>query len=191
MATWNRIAREKRPWLLALAALAAINLGLYVAVVYPLAAQVAAAEGRASRAAGDLAQATREEQQARHTVSGKARAADELARFYQEILPGDQAEARRITYLRLAQMARGANLRFERRTFVAQEVRNSQLSRLDMAMVLRGSYQDIRRFIHDLETSPEFVVITNVALAQQRRVEGDALELTLALATYFRTADGR
>jgi Tfp pilus assembly protein PilO len=190
MATGKRIAREKRPWLLALVALALINLAVYVTVVYPLAGRVAAAGQRAESAARDLGQALREEQQARNTVAGQARAAEDLTRFYEEILPGDQAEARRITYLRLAQMAQRANLRFERRTFAAQEVRHSQLSRLEMTMVLRGAYRDVRRFIHQLETSPEFVVITNVGLAQQRREQGDLLELTLALATYYRTVDG-
>jgi Tfp pilus assembly protein PilO len=191
MANWNRIAREKRRWLVALAALAMLNLALYVAIVYPLSTRVAAAEVRAESAARDLAQAMREEQQARQTVAGKARAAEELARFYEQILPGDQAEARRITYLRLAQMAGAANLRYERRSFAAQQVRNSPLSQLDMSMVLRGAYSDIRRFIHQLETAPEFVVITNVGLAQRARAEGDALELTLSMATYFRTGDGR
>ena len=36
-------------------------------------------------------------------------------------------------------------------------------SSMDMTMVLEGEYRDVRRFIHKLETAPEFVVIDDVA----------------------------
>ena len=38
-----------------------------------------------------------------------------------------------------------------------------------MTMVLEGEYRDVRRFIHALETAPEFVVIEDVALVQGER----------------------
>jgi len=53
-------------------------------------------------------------------------------------------------------------------------------------MELAGSYADIRDFIHEIESSPEFVVIDDVALAEG--VQNDpVLRLTLQLSTYFRT----
>jgi hypothetical protein len=53
-------------------------------------------------------------------------------------------------------------------------------------MVLEGEYRNVRRFIHDLETAPEFVVIEDVALAEG--TDSDApLTLTLQLATFFRS----
>ena len=51
-------------------------------------------------------------------------------------------------------------------------------------MVLAGNYADIRRFIYELDTAPEFVVIEDVSLAQ--REEGAApLVLTLQVSTYY------
>ncbi len=50
-----------------------------------------------------------------------------------------------------------------------------------------GSYGEIRRFIHALETAPEFVVVDNVQLAEGRD-SGDGVQLTLAMSTFYREA---
>jgi hypothetical protein len=55
-----------------------------------------------------------------------------------------------------------------------------------MTMVLAGSYQDVRQFIHQLETAPEFVVIEDVALVQGEERTAP-LVLTLQMATYYWT----
>jgi Tfp pilus assembly protein PilO len=60
------------------------------------------------------------------------------------------------------------------------------VTRLKVTMDLAGSYADIRDFIHEIEASPEFVVIDDVGLTEG--VQSDrALRLTLQLSTYFRT----
>ena len=51
-------------------------------------------------------------------------------------------------------------------------------------MVLAGEYEDIRRFIYELETAPEFILIEEVILSQGDKAEQD-LVLTLGVATYF------
>ena len=52
-------------------------------------------------------------------------------------------------------------------------------------MVLEGDYDSVRRFIYELETTPAFVIIDNVTLAQG---EPDRpLALSLELSAYFRT----
>ena len=51
-------------------------------------------------------------------------------------------------------------------------------------MVLSGTYADMRDFMYQLETAPEFVVIDNVQLAGG---DGDgSLVVTLDLSTYYR-----
>ena len=53
--------------------------------------------------------------------------------------------------------------------------------------MLTGEYRNIRKFIHDLETAPEFLIIENVALSQgNERDRG--LTVIVKLATYFRIA---
>jgi Tfp pilus assembly protein PilO len=189
VATVRRVAQDYRGTLIAMAVLGVLAGGGYALVVAPLEGRLAAAEARAFAAAHELRAAAQQEEAARRTVTGKEQAARDLDRFYAEVLPADQTAARRVTYLHLAQMADEAGLRFERRTFAIDRVKNSQLARMSMTMLLRGAYGDIRTFIYDLESSSDFVVISGIRLVQRSEAEG-ALELALELATYFRAADG-
>ena len=113
MALVRRAAAEHRPVILTLVAGLAVNLVAYGIVVYPLAQRVANVTQRDSAAERALAQAKSEYEQASGTLSGKARASSELTTFYNDVLPKDLSGARRLTYLRLAQLARESNLRFE------------------------------------------------------------------------------
>jgi len=64
----------------------------------------------------------------------------------------------------------------------------STLTRLQIQMVLEGTYADMRAFIYQLETSPEFVVIDNVQLAEG--AEGGAgMSTLLACAVCFGASD--
>ena len=184
MIDWRRVLQEKRSLVLPLVVAAVVNVGVYFLVVYPLTARTASVEARAQAATVSLAQALNEFRAAEATRTGRARADQQLTRFYAEILPRDQTGARRITYLRLAKLAEEANLDYARRTFTAVRERESELEQLEGAMVLTGDYRDVRQFLYTLETSPEFVIIRQVALTQGER---DApLTLTLQLATYYR-----
>ena len=55
-------------------------------------------------------------------------------------------------------------------------------------MELTGDYADMRDFIYDLETSPEFVTIEGIALAEDPQQEG-VLALSLSLSTYYPGGD--
>jgi Tfp pilus assembly protein PilO len=184
MALVQRVMREHRRVVVPLAMALGINVVLYVAVVYPLSQRVANIEQRDHTAEEQLQSAQRDHAQAAGTLSGKDRAAAELMTFYMDVLPSDLAGARRLTHLRLAQMAREANLRYIHATFDPVEERNRTLTRLKIEMALSGNYTDMRAFIHHLETSPEFVVIDNVELGEG--TEGGPLTVTLHLSTYYR-----
>ena len=182
----RRVIGEHRRVVVPLAVALGVNVVLYGAVVYPLAQRVANIEQRDHNAEEQLLAAQRDHAQAAGTLSGKDRAATELATFYKEVLPSDLAGARRLTHLRLAQLARESNLKFLRATFEPVLERNRTLTRLKIEMVLSGSYADMRAFIHQLETSAEFVVIDNVELGEG--AEGGPLSVTLQLSTYYREA---
>jgi Tfp pilus assembly protein PilO len=185
----RRVMHEHRRSVVPLAILLGINVVLYAAVVYPLSQRVANIEQRDRTADDQLLAAQREHALAAGTLTGKDRAAAELATFYKDVLPSNLAGARRLTHLRLAQLARESNLKFLNASFEPVEERNRTLTRLKIEMVLSGSYADMRAFIHQLETSPEFVVIDNVALGEG--AEGGPLTVTLHLSTYYReSTDG-
>jgi len=119
-------------------------------------------------------------------LTGKDRAATELTTFYTSVLPSSVSSARRLVYLRLHQLAREAGMRYSRGTNEIVEERSSTLTRLKTEMELEGSYANMRTFIHQLETAPEFVVVDNVELTEDDT--GGALKVKLNLSTYFRTA---
>jgi len=179
-----RIVREHRGVIVPLAIALAVNIVLYAAVVYPLAQRVANIEQRDRTAEEQLRAAQREYALANGTLTGKDRASAELATFYNDVLPADLAGARRLTHLRLAQLARESKLKFVRATFESVPPKDGTLVQLKIDMALSGGYSDVRAFIHQLETAPEFVVIDNIELGQG--ADGGPLGVTLHLSTYYR-----
>jgi hypothetical protein len=185
--TYQRIFAEKRRMIWPLALVLLANVAVYAIVVYPLSQKVAMGQQEADAATVALNNARRDYANARATVTGKAQADEELKKFYGEVLPPDLSAARRITYLPISQLAEEANLRVDRRVNDWAAIRESSLARFTQTTVLTGQYSDIRRFIHSLETRPEFVVIENVDLSQNENEASRGITVTLQIATYFRT----
>ena len=185
----QRVLREHRRIVLPLAVALGVNVVVYGAVVYPLSQRVANIQQRDRTAEEQLLAARRDNAQARGTLTGKDRAAAELATFYSDVLPPDWAGARRLTQLRLAQLARQSNLKFVRATFEPVNETKRTLTQLRIEMVLAGTYSDVRAFIHQLETAPEFVVVDNIELGQG--AESGPLIVTLHLSTYYREDTSR
>jgi Tfp pilus assembly protein PilO len=186
---FQRVVREHRRIVLPLAIALGVNAIVYGAVVYPLSQRVANIEQRDRTAEEQLLSAQRDQGQAAGTLTGKDRASAELATFYKDVLPSDLAGARRLTHLRLAQLARESNLKFIRATFESVAPRSRTLTQLKIEMALSGTYGDMRAFIHELEASPEFVVIDNIELGQG--ADGGPLGVTLHLSTYYRDTEAR
>jgi Tfp pilus assembly protein PilO len=181
----RRAVAEHRRLVVGLAVALVANILVYALVVYPLGQRVANIEQRNQAAAQSLAQARTEHAQANGTLTGKARASTELATFYRDVLPQDLAGARRLTYLRLARLARESNLEYERSQYAPETDDDSTLTRLQIQMVLSGTYAEMRDFIYQLETAPEFVVIDNIQLSEGSNANG-SLMVILDLSTYFR-----
>jgi Tfp pilus assembly protein PilO len=180
----QRVLREHRRVVVPLAVALGVNVVVYAVAVYPLSQRVANIQQRDRTAEEQLLAARRDHAQASGTLTGKDRAAAELATFYKDVLPKDLAGARRLTQLRLAQLAREAELKFVRATFEPVNEEKRTLTQLRIEMVLSGTYSDVRAFIHELETAPEFVVVDNIELGQG--AESGPLSVTLHLSTYYR-----
>ena len=180
-----RVASEQRRVLIPLGLLAVVNVGVLALAVYPLSLKVAASQRRADAAAGRLAQIEREVSRVHATLATTEQADKDLARFYADVLPRDVSAARHQTYAHLAALADEHNLAVARRTYAIDDSYKGRLQLLQIAMVLTGEYADVRDFIYALETSPEFVVIEDVSVAEGARLES-GLTVNLQLATYFR-----
>ena len=185
----QRVIAEHRRVVYALIAGVVINFLVFAFFVYPLQRDVANVEQRTRAAEEALAAAQADYARANGTLTGKDRALKELDTFYSSVLAQNLTGARRLTFARLAQLAAKSRLDFERRKYEPVVERGSNLTRLKVTMDLAGSYADIRDFVHEIESSPEFVVIDDVGLMQEGVQNGDSVRLTLQLSTYFRTME--
>ena len=184
--TLQRVFAEKRGLIWPLVVVLVANAAVFALVVYPLSQKVALGEQEAAAAIAALAAAKRDYANARATVTGKGQADEELAKFYRDVLPPDLSGARRITFLPLEQLAAQSNLRLERQTSEPSKVRNSDLQKFSQTGVLTGEYRDVRRFIHKLETAPEFIILENVSLSQSENETARGITVTVQVATYYR-----
>jgi Tfp pilus assembly protein PilO len=180
----RRVLAEKRHllWPLAIAVIA--NVALLILVLYPLTQKVTSGERQAESAAAQLDAARKDYAAARATVTGKETADKALQQFYSTVLPPDFSDARR-SLMKVDQLLARSNLRREGARMRPTEVRDSSLAKTSVVVDFSGNYADVRRFIHALESSPEFLVIENVELVQES--EGKtALKVTAQIATYYR-----
>jgi Tfp pilus assembly protein PilO len=185
MTDMRRIVRDKRAVVWPIAAGLVLNILLFAIVVYPLSQKVAGGQASADAAAQELRLARQDHASARATVTGKGQADTELQKFYRDVLPPDLPGARRIMYLRVDQLARQSNLRPLGSDFDQTQERDSTLQKVTMTVRLAGEYTNIRRFIHQLETTPDFLVLERVDLVQGEEQRG--VNLTAQISTYYRT----
>ena len=180
----RRVIADKRVMVSLVAVGLAVDTGLYALAVYPWVVKVESAGRRAAAAAANLEVARQRFESARLAADGKTRADAELRTFHQEVLPRDLAGARALTFARLAALADDHGLLMERRASAPDRDEDSLLARLQVSMLLSGAYRDIRRFIHALETAPEFLIVEEIVLSQGDGTEA-AEVLSLGLSTYY------
>ena len=184
MTLTRRIIAEKRSYVYPLAGALALNAILLFLVVMPLSKKVQGGEAAAQQAASELATASRDYNAAKATVSGKDTADGELKKFYGAVLPSDHSQARRILF-KLPEMAASANLAMASGSSAPSQMRESPLGKITSDTRLSGQYRDIRKFIYDIETSPDFLILENVILSQGQDESGP-LVMNLRVATYYR-----
>jgi Tfp pilus assembly protein PilO len=181
----RRIFVEKRALIIPVAVGVLLNIAAYLFVVRPLALKSAGVADRAIAARQALAVAERDLAAARALVTGTSRADEELATFYEQVLPADQNSARRLTYLTVYHLARKMNVKFlDRKYEVEPPKRDARTGRLKIRTELQGDYENLRQFIYALESAPEFVIIDDVTLSQNDAAK--PLTLTIELSSYYR-----
>jgi Tfp pilus assembly protein PilO len=188
----RRIFIEKRAIVLPLAIALAANVLAYILVVRPLEVKSAGAADRARQSSVNLAAAEKDLATARSLVSGKSEADQELTAFYQKVLPADLTTARKLTYGPLPELAKKTGVRYEARSASNDDAdKEAKLGHMRIKMVLRGDYRNIRQFIYELESAPDFVIIDDLTITGKQA--GEAQTLTIDMSTYFRdkgTANG-
>jgi Tfp pilus assembly protein PilO len=185
-----RVLSEKRRLVIPLVLVFIANALLYAVVVFPLGRQVANATEQARVQRELLVRARQDYLSAKATVSGKQQADAALLKFYKDVLPADSGAARKLTYTRLADLARQANVKLEHGSNATKHEKGSELSKLTTNYTLTGDYRDVRKFIYSLETAPEFIVLENIGLTSTSvETQARSLAMVLEIATYYRSGD--
>jgi Tfp pilus assembly protein PilO len=186
MTLLKRILVEKRTIVIPLAIAVLANLAAYALIVYPLGVKSAGAVERAATAASSRRAAEQDVNAARALVTGKARAQQELATFFDNVLPADQTAAVRMTYSPLHQMAKKANMRIAELRYEpdSQTAKDARVTRLVIHVSMLGDYESIRQFLYEIERAPEFVIVDNITLTQGDQTKPPMLALDLS--SYFR-----
>ncbi len=102
----SRVMAEKRRLAVPLALGIIVTVLLYALVVFPLGRQVRSAENEARLQHDQLYRAQADFKSAKATVTGKQQADAALQKFYKDVLPTSDSVARKLTYTRLAQIAK-------------------------------------------------------------------------------------
>ena len=190
MSVWQRALVDKRRILVPLAIAIIANVVLYAVVVFPLEHQVLSTEQEERVARDELVKARQDDNNAKATVTGKQQADVALQKFYKDVLPADQSAALRLTFTRLSELAKAANVKLDHGTNEVAREKGSSLERLTTHYTLTGDYRDVRRFIYSLETASEFVVLENISLSSSSEAQvNKSVSMNLQIATYFRSGN--
>jgi Tfp pilus assembly protein PilO len=189
MIIWRRALAEKRRIILPPVIGMIVVVALYVAVVFPLSHQVAATEHEERTSRDELVKARQDYNNAKATVTGKHQADAALQMFYKDTLPADKSVAQRLTFTRLADLAKQSNVKLEHGTNEVSREKGSSLSKLTTRYTLTGDYRDVRHFIYALETAPEFMVLENIGLTSASDQQSRSVAMNLEIATYFRSGN--
>lgn len=183
----SRVLADHRRWLVPVGVVLVINLVVLALVVLPLRDSVQSGAARAAASAQSLREASADLKDAEATRDSQAQASVDLDRFYASVLPSDLSAARRMTHLKLSQLARAHGVEFKSGAADTESMERSTLEHLNVNYSLTGDWDDIRQMIYEIETGPDFVVINNVRLVEGSEANAP-LSLELDLSTYYRIA---
>jgi Tfp pilus assembly protein PilO len=186
MSLWRRVFTERRGVVLPVVVALLAMIGVLVLGVLPLKRAVVSAQENALEERANLANARKEDMQAKAARTGKERADTELAKFYAEILPTSYGGAIDILDHWLGDAAEEVQLRFRSGQWDTEDVRDSSLTKVTGKVTLTGDYNNIRKFLYNLETATEFVIVESVELSQSNVNQANsALEVAMSVATYY------
>lgn len=173
------IRMEFRRPLIILVALALINLAFYAILVYPLQSAAIREEDDYMQTRNRLASLKAKASLAK-TVQDSSSAIGELT--------GRLPARNGLPYLirDIHGVAREFDLRIPNVTYEPQKVKGEALTSLTITFPVEGNYPDIRRFIHEMETSDRLLMIEDIGISSSAR-ETATTNLQMKLRTYLRS----
>ena len=186
MSLLGRIFAERRAVMVPLTLFLVANVIVLLAVVWPLQRAVDGADEARYQATIQLDAARKTEADWKSKRTSKDRADIELRKFYAETLPTSFSRAVYVANFFLGRVAEGNKLVLRSGQWEPAPLKDSRLTRVSGTVSLIGDYTNVRKFLYEVETAQEFVVIESVELSEANTTQNDSrLELTLNIATYY------
>lgn len=187
------IWREKRPLLVLLGALLAVNAGFFFTYRVQYQSRLDALDTRLADAERELDKARRERLAAEKALGGYKGVERDVQRVFNEYW---STQSQRLTSLiaEVKRLALAASMQptaygFQRTEAKVEDQRRSRrmagigVTAVGVRFAVDGSYAQVRRLINLLELSDQFVIIDQIALVTR---DGERLTLNLHLTTLFR-----
>jgi Tfp pilus assembly protein PilO len=108
---------------------------------------------------------------------------DNLEQFQKLLLTKNEFSKRVIN--QLSETAKRLNLNMPAVSYKAEQSDEQQLTKMNFSFEVSGSYEAIRRFIHAIEISSDFLIIEDLILAQISK-DKSSVDLKLRLVTYLK-----
>ncbi len=87
----------------------------------------------------------------------------------------------------IEKLARDAGLRPKKSTYALEKIKGTDLVRCQVTLPLDGSYTSLTRFLSRVESARRFIVVDQMALAQEER----GARMSLKLSAIFKDGDSR
>jgi Tfp pilus assembly protein PilO len=183
--------KRRRPFwvrrlLPAFAALLVLNLIALAAWTLPQGYKQRNAAEQVKLARQELAEARRSAAQLRDRASAIRSNSADVGRFYSKLAGSETAEL--VPTLEAVEaMARAPGLKPGGRGVSRADVRGTRLEQVSVTLPLEGSYAQLVRFLHEVETSPRFLTIDSVSMRMSAQ-RGASLQVQLS--AYMQAAPG-
>lgn len=188
MSLTRRIFRERQRIVLPVLGFLAANIAVLAFVVWPMQREVDNADATRQDAQTRLTLARQAESAARSLHTSGQRAESELKSFYSEVLPADFNRATNLTTFWLKNVADRSGIRFKAGAWEPKPIRDSQLVKVTGSVTLLGEYNNVQKFLYEIETAEQFIIIEDVALSQPNADGAGPVELALTVTTFFKSA---
>jgi len=114
------------------------------------------------------------------------RAGDDLEKVY-ELIPGREKLSDLV--LDISSLAQSAGFEIEHVSYKPEQIDEVDLLGYTLSFKVNGSYRQLKKFIHLLETSSRIIILDSIGLAGSGN-SGGRTSLNLTLTTYFQRREG-
>jgi Tfp pilus assembly protein PilO len=112
---------------------------------------------------------------------------ENLVRFHDDIL-SDKFTKLTTIQREIRDLATQFQINPENISYTPDYVKDQELVNFGISFPLRGSYENLRQFIHRVESSPHFLIIDDITLSDARE-GGVVLSLNIRLRTFFQDVE--